>query len=82
MIERRWGRIVYTSSVMAFASNPGRGLYSGTKAALVGMTRAHALELGPFGITVNCLAPGPVLTDLPMRLLSEQQQQQFASARP
>ena len=80
MIERRWGRIVYTSSVMAFASNPGRGLYSGTKAALVGMTRAHALELGPFGITVNCLAPGPVLTDLPMSLLSEQQKQQFARA--
>jgi 3-oxoacyl-[acyl-carrier protein] reductase len=78
MMERRWGRIVYTSSVMAFASNPGRGLYSGTKAALVGMTRAHALELGPFGITVNCLAPGPVLTDLPMSLLSEQQKQQFA----
>jgi NAD(P)-dependent dehydrogenase (short-subunit alcohol dehydrogenase family) len=78
MIARRWGRIVYTSSVMAFASNSGRGLYSGTKAALVGMTRAHALELGPFGITVNCLAPGPVLTDLPMNLLNDQQKQQFA----
>jgi 3-oxoacyl-[acyl-carrier protein] reductase len=77
MIERRWGRIVYTSSVMALASNPGRGLYSGTKAALVGMTRAQALELGPFGITVNCLAPGPVVTDLPMNLLSPQQRQQF-----
>jgi NAD(P)-dependent dehydrogenase (short-subunit alcohol dehydrogenase family) len=63
---------------MAFASNPGRGLYSGTKAALVGMARAQALELGPFGITVNCLAPGPVLTDLPMNLLSEEQKQQFA----
>ena len=78
MSDRRWGRIVYTSSVMAFASNPGRGLYSGTKAALVGMTRAQALELGPFGITVNCLAPGPILTDLPMNLLSAQQKQRFA----
>jgi NAD(P)-dependent dehydrogenase (short-subunit alcohol dehydrogenase family) len=42
------------------------------------MIRAHALELGPFGITVNCLAPGPILTDLPMNLLNEQQKQQFA----
>ncbi|MCU0959743.1 MAG: SDR family oxidoreductase [Pirellulaceae bacterium] len=78
MIQRRWGRILYTSSVMAFASNPGRGLYSATKAALVGMTRAQALELGPHGITVNCLAPGPVLTDLPMSLLNESQKEQFA----
>ena len=78
MIARRWGRIVYTSSVMAFASNPGRGLYSGTKAALIGMARAQALELGPCGITVNCLAPGPVLTDLPLSLLDAEQKQRFA----
>lgn len=78
MIAQRWGRVLYTSSVMAFASNPGRGLYSATKAALVGMVRAQALELGPHGITVNCLAPGPVLTDLPMNLLNEAQKQQFA----
>ncbi len=78
MIERRWGRIVHTSSVMALASNPGRGLYSATKAALIAMAHAHALELGPHGITVNCLAPGPIMTDLPMSLLNEQQKQQFA----
>jgi NAD(P)-dependent dehydrogenase (short-subunit alcohol dehydrogenase family) len=78
MIERRWGRIVHTSSVMAFASNPGRGLYSATKAALIAMSRAHALELGPHGITVNCLAPGPVMTDLPMSLLDDAQKKLFA----
>jgi len=78
MIERRWGRIIHTSSVMAFASNPGRGVYSGTKAALVAMARAHALELGPYGITVNCLAPGPVLTDLPKSLLNDEQLRRFA----
>ena len=43
----KWGRIVHTSSVMAFASNPGRGLYSATKAALIAMARAHALGTGP-----------------------------------
>ena len=78
MIERGWGRIVHASSVMALASNPGRGCYSATKAALIGMTRAHALELGPHGITVNCLAPGPIMTDLPMSLLDDEQKLRFA----
>lgn len=78
MVERKWGRIIHTSSVMALASVPGRGLYSATKAALIGMARAHALELGPHGITVNCLAPGPVATDLPMSLLSDEQKRNFA----
>jgi NAD(P)-dependent dehydrogenase (short-subunit alcohol dehydrogenase family) len=79
MIERKWGRIVYTSSVMALASNAARGLYSGTKAALIGMARAQALELGPHGITVNCLAPGPVATDLPMSILTPAQKEIFAN---
>lgn len=78
MIERKWGRIIHLSSVMALASNPGRGLYSATKAALIGMARAHALELGPHGVTVNCIAPGPVATDLPMSLLSDEQKKSFA----
>ena len=78
MVERGWGRIVNVSSVLALASNPGRGCYSAAKAALVGMTRAHALELGPSGVTVNCLAPGPIMTDLPMSLLSDEQKQIFA----
>jgi NAD(P)-dependent dehydrogenase (short-subunit alcohol dehydrogenase family) len=78
MISRKWGRIIHLSSVMALASVPGRGLYSGTKAALIGMARAHALELGPHGITVNCIAPGPVATDLPMSLLSDEQKKIFA----
>jgi 3-oxoacyl-[acyl-carrier protein] reductase len=78
MIERKWGRIIHISSIMALASNPARGLYSATKAALIGMARAHALELGPHGITVNCIAPGPVATDLPMNLLSDEQKKSFA----
>jgi NAD(P)-dependent dehydrogenase (short-subunit alcohol dehydrogenase family) len=78
MKERRWGRIVHISSVMAYASNNGRNSYSATKAALVGMARASALDLGAFGITVNCIAPGPFLTDLPARLLSAEEKQRFA----
>lgn len=78
MIERGWGRIIHLSSVLAVASNPGRGNYSGTKAALSAMSRAHALELGPHGITVNCLAPGPIATDLPMSLLNDEQKTRFS----
>ena len=78
MIERKWGRIIHVSSIMALASNPARGVYSATKAALIGMARAHALELGPYGITVNCIAPGPVATDLPMNLLTDEQKRSFS----
>lgn len=78
MIARKWGRIIHLSSVMALASNPGRGCYSATKAALIGMARAHALELGPHGVTVNCIAPGPIATDLPMNLLNDEQKHKFA----
>jgi NAD(P)-dependent dehydrogenase (short-subunit alcohol dehydrogenase family) len=77
MKPRRWGRVIHISSIMGLVSAPGRNVYSATKSALIGMARASALDLGPFGITVNCIAPGPFLTDLPMRLLTEEQKQQF-----
>jgi NAD(P)-dependent dehydrogenase (short-subunit alcohol dehydrogenase family) len=78
MKERRWGRIIHISSVMGFLSKEKRNVYSATKAALIGFARASALDLGPFGITVNCLAPGPFLTDLPGGLLSEAEKKAFA----
>jgi NAD(P)-dependent dehydrogenase (short-subunit alcohol dehydrogenase family) len=78
MKARRWGRIVHISSIMAYVSKNGRNVYSATKAALVGMARASALDLGPFGITVNCIAPGPFLTDLPGRILSAEDKKSFA----
>jgi NAD(P)-dependent dehydrogenase (short-subunit alcohol dehydrogenase family) len=78
MKERKWGRVIYISSVMAFASTPDRVAYSTTKVALHGMVKANALYLGQFGVTVNCLAPGPFLTDMPRTILSPEQQQRFA----
>jgi NAD(P)-dependent dehydrogenase (short-subunit alcohol dehydrogenase family) len=78
MKQRRWGRIIHISSVLAFLSKEGRNIYSATKAALVGFARANAIDLGPFGITVNCIAPGPFLTDLPMSVLSKAEQDEFA----
>jgi NAD(P)-dependent dehydrogenase (short-subunit alcohol dehydrogenase family) len=78
MKARKWGRVVHISSIMGFISKAGRNVYSATKTALIGFAKATALDLGPFGITVNCIAPGPFLTDLPMSILSDAEKQQFA----
>jgi NAD(P)-dependent dehydrogenase (short-subunit alcohol dehydrogenase family) len=78
MKERRWGRVLHISSIMALTSAPGRNAYSATKSALIGLTRASANDLGPFGITVNCLAPGPFMTDLPASVFTQEQIDAFA----
>ncbi|HUY90793.1 MAG TPA: SDR family NAD(P)-dependent oxidoreductase [Pirellulales bacterium] len=78
MKERRWGRVIYMSSIMGLASKDGRGPYSATKSALLGLARAAALDLGEFGITVNCIAPGPFMTDLPGKMLTDEQKSVFA----
>jgi NAD(P)-dependent dehydrogenase (short-subunit alcohol dehydrogenase family) len=63
MKERGWGRVVSTSSLVA-AGVPHRTSYAAAKTALISFTRSWALELAPFGITVNAVAPGPVATEL------------------
>jgi len=78
MKERHWGRVIHISSIMGLASTPQRNAYSATKAALIGMAKASALDLGPFGITVNCIAPGPIATEMPMSILSKEQQDVLA----
>ena len=75
---RSWGRIIHISSIMAFVSKEKRNAYSATKAALIGMTHASALDLGENGITVNCIAPGPFLTDMPGKILSDREKAEFA----
>ena len=75
MKQLGWGRVIHISSILAFAGAPARSVYAATKAGLVGMARAQALELGGAGITVNCIAPGPFLTDLPAAKLTEEQRQ-------
>lgn len=79
MKERRWGRVIHISSIMGLASKEKRNSYSATKAALIGMAQASCQDLGAFGITVNCLAPGPFLTDLPGKLLSDAEKATFAN---
>jgi NAD(P)-dependent dehydrogenase (short-subunit alcohol dehydrogenase family) len=79
MKQRGWGRVIHISSIMALGSTPSRNAYSATKAALIGMSRASALDLGPHGITVNCIAPGPIATEMPMSILSAEQQEKLAA---
>lgn len=78
MKQRKWGRIIYTASIMGITGNEKRSAYCGTKAALIGLAHSQAVELGPEGITVNCISPGPILTDLPMSILSPEQQAGFS----
>jgi len=78
MKSRRWGRVVHISSVLGQTSKEKRNAYSATKSALMGLARASALDLGPFNVTVNCIAPGPFLTDMPMSILSDAEKQVFA----
>ena len=78
MKERKWGRVIHISSMFGLISKEKRDAYSATKAGLIGMARASALELGPFNVTVNCLAPGPFLTELPASLLSREEQDRWS----
>lgn len=63
MVEAKWGRVVNLSSISALG-NRGQVNYSAAKAGLQGFTKAVALELGPFGVTANAIAPGFIATDM------------------
>ncbi len=78
MKERRWGRIIHISSVLGLGGKGARSAYCATKSGVIGLARAGAIDLGPHGITVNCISPGPFLTDLPMSLLSDAEKKVFA----
>jgi 3-oxoacyl-[acyl-carrier protein] reductase len=64
MMKQRYGRIVNITSVVGASGNPGQANYAAAKAGVAGMTRALAKELGSRQITVNCVAPGFIATDM------------------
>jgi 3-oxoacyl-[acyl-carrier protein] reductase len=74
MMKQRYGRIVSITSVVGASGNPGQANYAAAKAGVAGMTRALARELGSRGITVNCVAPGFIETDMTAALPEAQQQ--------
>ena len=71
MIEKKFGRIINVASTMAHVSLPQRAAYSTSKFALLGMTKALALELAPYNITANAISPGPFATELNRSLVQD-----------
>ena len=74
MMKQRYGRIINITSVVGSSGNAGQSNYAAAKAGVAGMTRALARELGSRNITVNCIAPGFIQTDMTAGLTQEQQE--------
>jgi 3-oxoacyl-[acyl-carrier protein] reductase len=72
MMKARWGRIINITSVVGASGNPGQANYAAAKAGIVGMAKSLARELGSRNITVNCVAPGFIDTDMTRSLPEEQ----------
>lgn len=72
MMKARWGRIINITSVVGLSGNPGQMNYAASKAGVAGMSRALAREIASRGITVNCVAPGFIETDMTRALSPEQ----------
>ncbi len=79
----RWGRIINMTSIMSHVSLANRTGYSTTKSGLLGFTRALALELAPYNITVNGISPGPFATEMNRPLIEDpDKNSQFLASIP
>ncbi|SPB18363.1 3-ketoacyl-ACP reductase [Caballeronia novacaledonica] len=81
MMKARGGRIINITSVVGSSGNPGQANYAAAKAGVAGMTRALAREIGSRGITVNCIAPGFIDTDM-TKVLPEDQRTALTAQIP
>ncbi len=81
MSKRKFGRIINISSVVGFIGNAGQVNYCASKAALVGMSKAIALEYAKRGITVNCIAPGAIKTHM-TDVVSDEARERFLAKIP
>ncbi|ATZ74312.1 3-oxoacyl-ACP reductase [Idiomarina sp. X4] len=79
MMKRRHGRIINISSVVGTTGNPGQVNYCAAKAGLVGFSKSLAKEVAARGITVNCVSPGFIDTDMTKALTEEQKESIFAN---
>jgi 3-oxoacyl-[acyl-carrier protein] reductase len=74
MMKKRWGRIINMTSIVGFLGNAGQVNYASAKAGLVGLTKSMARELASRSITVNCVAPGYIVTDMTRDLSADIQE--------
>ena len=81
MMRKRWGRIIFTSSVVGELGNVGQTAYAATKAGLLGAMKSIARELSTRGVTANAIAPGLIKTEM-TDVLSAEQREQFVKAIP
>ena len=81
MIRRRWGRIINISSIVGRIGNAGQANYAASKAGVTGMTKALAAEVASRNITVNCVAPGFIVTPM-TDVLEDSQKEALLSAIP
>ena len=72
MTKARWGRVINLTSVVGAMGNPGQSNYAAAKAGVIGYSKSLAAELGSRGITVNCIAPGLIGTDMTNELSDDQ----------
>jgi len=81
MMKRRWGRIINITSVVGVTGNPGQANYAASKAGLIGMSKSMAQEVASRGITVNCVAPGMIVTAM-TDVLSDDQKSRILQIVP
>ncbi|MCH2037312.1 MAG: 3-oxoacyl-ACP reductase FabG [Rickettsiales bacterium] len=81
MMKRRYGRIINITSVVGVNGNPGQTNYAASKAGMIGMSKSLASETATRGVTVNCVAPGFIQTDM-TDVLNDEQKESIASSIP
>ncbi|MBX2855180.1 MAG: 3-oxoacyl-[acyl-carrier-protein] reductase [Rhodobacteraceae bacterium] len=79
MMKARWGRIIGVTSIVGVTGNPGQGNYAASKAGMIGMSKSLAAEVASRNITVNCVAPGFIATDMTAALPDAQKDKVNAS---
>jgi len=78
MMKARTGRIINISSVVGLTGNSGQANYAASKAGLIGLSKASAKELSSRGITVNCIAPGYINTDMTVNITDENKEKLYS----